>query len=965
MRRPWLGAASVAVLVALTGLFYRGLIFDGLVLGDYDAFVYFYPLRHYAAEQLKQGHFPLWNPYLFLGSPFFANIQTAVLYPANLVYLWLDTPHAYSASVVGHVLLAGVSMYLFSRRTLGLSRLPSLLAAITFMFSGFMSGQVGHVNQLNVAAWLPLLLVAFDEAVRRRSLGLGIGAGLVGALQFLAGHTQEWYFSTATLGLFALWRIVVPAGTASPADKGRPTLQRLRPLAYLALVGLVEAGLTAVQVIPTLELSRESIRGGGMAYREAVSFSLPPTTALYTLLPTYPAKLFSEYVGYVGVAPIVLAFLAVAAWAARPATSFMIFMAAFGLFMAFGGYNPLYPLVYEWVPGTDLFRVPARWLLVYTFGVAGLAGLGAQTALGLGERLRQPVRQRAAFPRMRALAGAAVATLLIALAVVAMGLFYRLASEKPSRETIEIWVALAAAASSLAAVSILWRRVRLPAMGLLVAIVAAELWVAGGEALFRHPIPGDAFRPERSSTSYLLEDAARRGTPGRLLSFATDHYEVKETPDYKKTYAWLDQEALVQFMIAIKLSETLAPNVPMVYGIETVDGYDGGILPLRRYAELKELLLPVPGIPADNPLRTNLTYVPPVRLLDLLNVRYVLGTRLQDTTVDGVYYDRGISMVVEPGETARLERMPDLRATSVGLISSTEGARELEDGFRAAVLGVVDASGARHQMPLRLGIETGETPERDRELKPPAHRKPRPVPAWEPGDTDVNYYVKIPLPARTQVREILVKNLLERAKVRIRAITLIDDVEATSEPLVLSDRMDRRLFFDMKLYTSRDPLPRAFVTYGSVVRSDDLAREVLRDPRLPLDQVVVLAPSPTARTIYRSSTGKLDPDEARVRSYSPEEVVVDVAARQDGYLVLLDSFYPGWTARVDGVEVPIERANYLFRAVYVQEGEHVVVFRYEPDSFRAGSTVSLGSLLLLSGVLLVAAVRTVSRRRRM
>lgn len=963
------GAAAFTAMAALLLVFYHGLVLDGLIVGDYDAFVYFYPLRQYAAESLAQGRLPLWNPYLFLGAPFFANIQTAVLYPPNALFLWLPTPHAFSASVVTHVLLAGASMYLFARGSLGVARLPALLAAVTFMFSGFLSNHVGHINQLSVAAWLPLLLWLFDHAVRRNSPALGIAAGLIATLQLLAGHTQQWYFCMVVLGLFALWRVVAPAcsardgrvGHGAPAGTGSGSLvagftlaglgRRLRPLAYLVLVGVVETGLSAVQLLPTMELSDHSIRGGGLSYGEAVSFSMPPTTALHALLPTYPAELSGEFVGYVGIVPLLLAMVAVARWGARPVALFMACLAALGLFLALGGYNPLYPFFFENVPGMDLFRVPARWLFVYTFGVAGLAGLGAQLVADLSDGSRRRGGTEAPGQPVPAPARIPVAALVLGMGFVALLLFAWVARPRPAMVDIQSWGALAALALGLMAVASLGRRAAWISLSLLLALVAGELWVAGGDMVFRHPVPAQAYRPERTSTSFILADAARHPAPGRLLSFATDQYEVKETPDYKKDYAWLSQEALTRFMVAIKLSEAMAPNVPMEYGIETVDGYDGGVLPLRRYAELKSILMPVPGIPADNQLRTHLDYVPPMRFLDLLNVRYVLGTKLQDARIDNVYYDRGITLLLEPERPIHLRRMPDIMATSLGVISSTEGARQEKDGVPAALLTLVDVSGATYEVPLRLGVETGETSERDGSSPPAAHRKPAAVGAWTPAVSEVNYFAKIPLPDRIQIKEIALKAMVPGSKVRIRALTLIDDVAAHSSPLVLSDRMDRELFFDMKVYTSRDPLPRAFVVHNSTVREGQAALEALKLPQFDPAEMVVLAPSATARAIHRPALLGSGPSDARLLSYRPEGVELEVELQHEGYLVLLDSFYPGWTAQVDGRGVPIERANHHFRAVYLEPGRHSVVFSYSPDSFETGLRISLASLGLLSVVL--------------
>jgi hypothetical protein len=64
---------AVVALLVLVVAFNPGLASFGRVLGGYDAFVYFYPLRSYIAETLGQGRLPLWNPYLFAGTPYLAN----------------------------------------------------------------------------------------------------------------------------------------------------------------------------------------------------------------------------------------------------------------------------------------------------------------------------------------------------------------------------------------------------------------------------------------------------------------------------------------------------------------------------------------------------------------------------------------------------------------------------------------------------------------------------------------------------------------------------------------------------------------------------------------------------------------------------------------------------------------------------------------------------------------------------
>ena len=65
-------------------------------------------------------------------------------------------------------------------------------------------------------------------------------------------------------------------------------------------------------------------------------------------------------------------------------------------------------------------------------------------------------------------------------------------------------------------------------------------------------------------------------------------------------------------------------------------------------------------------------------------------------------------------------------------------------------------------------------------------------------------------------------------------------------------------------------------------------------------------------------------------------VSMQVAVKNRSVLVLSDSWYPGWTASVDGHKQPIFRANFLFRGVFLEPGAHRVEFEYRPFRFTVG-----------------------------
>ena len=87
-----------------------------------------------------------------------------------------------------------------------------------------------------------------------------------------------------------------------------------------------------------------------------------------------------------------------------------------------------------------------------------------------------------------------------------------------------------------------------------------------------------------------------------------------------------------------------------------------------------------------------------------------------------------------------------------------------------------------------------------------------------------------------------------------------------------------------------------------------------------------------------------------IREHSPHRVRVETAADSAAYLVLTDTWFPGWRARVDGTEQPIWRADYALRALALGPGPHEVEFRYEPGSLRLGLAFTVAAALVAAGL---------------
>lgn len=86
--------------------------------------------------------------------------------------------------------------------------------------------------------------------------------------------------------------------------------------------------------------------------------------------------------------------------------------------------------------------------------------------------------------------------------------------------------------------------------------------------------------------------------------------------------------------------------------------------------------------------------------------------------------------------------------------------------------------------------------------------------------------------------------------------------------------------------------------------------------------------------------------------YSPNKIILNAATDSSGFLILSDTYYPGWSVSVDGKKEPIYRANMAFRAVFLRPGSHSVEFTYRPVGFMAGIAITGLTVLFVAGVLL-------------
>jgi hypothetical protein len=214
----------------------------------------------------------------------------------------------------------------------------------------------------------------------------------------------------------------------------------------------------------------------------------------------------------------------------------------------------------------------------------------------------------------------------------------------------------------------------------------------------------------------------------------------------------------------------------------------------------------------------------------------------------------------------------------------------------------------------------------------------------------VDYVTLLPLTAPGRVTDIAVEATLPAGQFVLKGVSLIHQPTRTSRSVILSTEGAYRQVHsgDVKIYENLAVLPRAFVVHqAEVVADEDQAVAALSRPDFDPGQRLVRYQQ-GAEPLGVAQTGAASPDDrVELVSYAPERVEVAVELAAPGWLVLMDTDYPGWQVSVDSQPAEIVTANLAFRAVAVPAGAHTGVFEFQPRSVRWGGWVSGVTLLVM------------------
>lgn len=907
-----------------------------------DDLIYYLPVRAYVGEQLRSGHLPLWNPYIHLGAPLAADPQAGLWYPATWLFAVLPPVLAYSAGLWSHYALAGWGMYRFLR-CLRRHRSAALLGAIAFEFSPYLVAHRQHLTIVQACAWLPWIFWAWQRyADTGRRKHVAVAAVFLG-LQLLVQHMQPTLIGLALLAAYAVFVLA---------------RRRRTVLAWLPLWVAGGVALAAVQMIPTWYLFMGSSRGTP-GYHLFIENSWVLSSALLLLFPmlygSSTPNLWSErWWGishlceqwcYPTLIVLSLALATVVLLKRRRDADANPMNTANGsgggaiervhvrfwwgaclaaLLIALGGATPLAKVLFH-VPVYKSLRVPARWLIVWSFAWPVLASFSLHLLL-----MRAPRGERVAWALRRMwtrVLPALVFTLLVILwlgPVWTRGLGGGLQSGA-ARELLAHWrpavrwtnpallVPLAMMILT-AGVTLRWLRTRRPAGAspllclLLIDLAIVTPWIEVDLETYR---VGDITRKPRllaHLNALGLQAGDRILVPRRDASY---HRPL----------------------------EILWPDVNTMHGVATLNGY-GPLADARQ-----RLLLRFMPWGASEEI---IALLRDPELLRRLGVRFVVARDPQERdTVDWARrQDDAINPATPVEDAAEVRDVP----SSNGLLWQVQVGRP---GLYELELDAEPITGTASRWFVRL-----ESDDHQHELAP-TH-------AVEPADLLIG-------PRRLCFLFDTGGHEAGAAWIRVKSEMGVAVRAGHATFRRVARAADKTTFH--RLSNHLKPVdsppgniaiyevahPRPLVSLATVVRS-------VANLPAALDELLRNHPPAEVSIVEGAldNAGSLEaaPGVLKWERPFPELLAVRAEVKTPRLLQFNESWESGWLATVDGQTVEPLRVDVLTQGVWLSAGEHTVTFRYWPRGLSTGMMLSgVGWGIVLMGGLAKTIFHAYRKRR--
>jgi len=474
------------------------------------------PLRALSGDLIRQGHLPLWNPYIWSGTPLLGGMNAGSAYPLTFAFAVLPPVAAWVLNMLGVYWAAGLGMYVLLRQY-RIRPLAALLAGLTYSLTGAMSGQMVHIGVVQGFGWAPWMVLA---QLRLSWAVLGTGPrpvptpsqapspvlasttrihgspwpwvvllAITISLMVLSGEPRSMVEAEVVASVVTIWLVVHPYhGWAVDARR------RAAFLGMSVLAGVWGVVLAAVQIVPGwsfIEASQRAVE----SYQFFGAGSLRPSWSALLLVPDlfggdgifhqptyFNSYNLAEVTGYVGLVPLVAAVALLTRSFGRRRDSraadwgIWLLLVGLGLLLMWGSFTPVGHL-FAHLPLLGKTRLQSRNVGIVDLALAVLLGFWADRALGAHPEEAGLAGRR----RWPAVVPAIAAGMLCVTAIAIPGpleqAFGTTAAGGPLGRDMTPWfIAQLAVAVAVVALLLGWRRLGRPARRRwLTAVVLADI----------------------------------------------------------------------------------------------------------------------------------------------------------------------------------------------------------------------------------------------------------------------------------------------------------------------------------------------------------------------------------------------------------------------------------------------------------------------------------------------------------
>lgn len=232
-----------------------------------DIFSQFFLWKNEISRNFLQGQWPLWNPYSYSGYPLLANFNSGALNPLNLLLIVFGSINGWSLFVFAQTIGSALAMYTYlkicKRETL-----PSVISSVVYAFGGFSILWSQFVNVGTAMIWIPLILAVIEyTGLKKENYRLYLVSPLLVLIVF-SGHLQALVYACAITVGYYVYRLGVKNWS--------------RNLALIISI-LLALGMSAIQLLPTIELMNLSIRFAD-SFTTGINYGLLPAKNIITMV---------------------------------------------------------------------------------------------------------------------------------------------------------------------------------------------------------------------------------------------------------------------------------------------------------------------------------------------------------------------------------------------------------------------------------------------------------------------------------------------------------------------------------------------------------------------------------------------------------------------------------------------------------------------------------------------------------